>query len=286
MTWSYTRQVKAELAQTPIRSIPRCWAELWGMSGQSEAPDVDISPWVRGGVAIVIRRGFRLMKALDLEPKVRLDPHHSRVEFTLWGNDVPPPDIDQSVADCPEDWLRGAFLTRGYVSEIDRPVHWEIAAPNSEWAELAARAMDEMDVPVHMSTRRRQLVLYLKDRERVAYVLARIGAPQSLLAMQSESVVREMKNQVNRLVNSETANMKRIVDAAIRDGQAIGRLKATGKFQDLSPDLRIVADLRLKHPDWSFEELGRHVRPPISKSAVNHRLRRIRQQLQEEIENR
>lgn len=286
MTWSYTRKVKSELAQTPLGALPRCWSELWGLSGALDDPYHAGSPWVRGGVAFVIRRGFRLMKEVQLEPKVRLQRHQSRVEFSLWGSDVPPPDIEQSVADSPADWLRGAFLMRGYVSEIDRPIHWEIASPHQAWAELIYQAMEMLDVAPHVSKRRGQPIVYLKDRERVAYLLGSMGAHQSVLAMESESVVRAMKNQVNRLVNSETANMKRIVDSALRDARAISRLRASGRFQTLSPELRELADLRLKHPDWSFEELGRHVHPPITKSAVNHRLRRLRHWLQKELENR
>ena len=113
MSWSYTRQVKAELAQTPIGALPCCWAELWGLSGQLRDPFEQQLPWLRGGSAFVVRRGFRLLKRLQLQPTVHLWRRARRVEFTLWGADVPPPDIDQSLRDCPDAFLRGAFLTRG-----------------------------------------------------------------------------------------------------------------------------------------------------------------------------
>jgi DNA-binding protein WhiA len=87
-------------------------------------------------------------------------------------------------------------------------------------------------------------------------------------------------------VNSETANMKRVVDSAVRDGQIISRLMASGHWERLPRAVQELGALRMKHPDWSFDELGRHVHPPISKSAVNHRLRRIRLELQNELENR
>lgn len=286
MTWSYTRQVKGELAGTPLGALPCCWAELWGLSGRLDDPFESENPWVRSAAAFVIRRGFRLMKHLGLEPGVRLTGRTRRMEFSLWGSDVPPPDIEQSVHDCPEAWVRGAFLTRGYVSELDRPVHWEIAVSQPESVEIAEDAMRRMAIKPHVSHRRGHPVIYLKDREHVALVLARMGAHQSVLAMESASVVRAMKNQVNRLVNSETANMKRIVDSAVRDAAAIGQLAASGRFASLSPDLRQLADLRMRHPDWSFEELGRRFAPPISKSAVNHRLRRLRRWMQSELENR
>lgn len=286
MTWSYTRQVKAEIAQTRLGALPCSWAELWGLSGRTADPFPQAAPWVRSSAAFVSRRAFRIMKHLDLEPAIRLNRHHNRVEFAIWGADVPAPDIEQSVLDCPEALVRGAFLVRGYLSEIDRPVHWEIVAPDGRFGDLVGDAMVHLGVQPHLSERRALPVLYLKDREQVGYLLGRMGAHQSVLAMESQSVVRSMKNQVNRLVNSETANMKRIVDAALKDGQAISELRASGRLQKLSAELRELAELRVGHPDWSFEELGRHLHPPVSKSAVNHRLRKLRQWLQREAENR
>jgi DNA-binding transcriptional regulator WhiA len=286
MTWSYTRQVKSELAQTPIGALPHCWAELWGLSGQVEDPFELEQPWVRGGIAFVVRRAFRIMKHLQLDPQVRLKPHAGHIEFTVWGTDVPPLDLEQSIRHCPQDFLRGAFLSRGYVSEFDRPMHWEIAPHNAAVSRYLVAAAQSLGVSVHISVRRGQPLVYLKDREQVAYLLGRMGAYQSVLTMESQGVVRSVKNQVNRLVNSETANMKRVVDSAVRDGQIISRLMASGHWERLPRAVQELGALRMKHPDWSFDELGRHVHPPISKSAVNHRLRRIRLELQNELENR
>ncbi len=286
MTWSYTRQVKAELAQTAIGSMPCCWAELWGLSGHVSDPYDRQGPWLRAGAAFVSRRAYRLMKHLELEPTIRLGRRQSRVEFSLWGNDVPPPDIEQSLSDCPAGLLRGAFLVRGYVSEIDRPVHWEIAAPTPEVGEILTLAMAAMGVSAHVSARRKMSIIYLKDREHVAYLLGRMGAHQTVLAMESQSVVRSMKNQVNRLVNSETANMKRSVESALRDAERLASLRSSGRIGRLPDELRELAELRVAHPEWSFEELGRHLRPPVSKSAVNHRLRKLRILLEKESANR
>lgn len=286
MTWSYTRQVKGELAGTPLGAVPCSWAELWGLSGQVQDPFWTENPWVRTGAAFVVRRGYRLMKHVQLNPTVKLERQTRRVEFTLWGDDVPPPDIEQSLADCPQALLRGAFLARGYVSEIERPLHWEIQVDLLPVADILVEAMAQLDVVCHRALRRKRVILYIKDREQATYLLGAMGAHQSVLAMESQNVVREMKNQVNRLVNSETANMKRIVDSALNDAQAIGRVAHTNAWRELSPDLRQLADLRIKHPDWSFEEIGRHFRPPLSKSAVNHRLRRLRRWMQDQLENR
>ncbi|PSR23467.1 MAG: DNA-binding protein WhiA [Sulfobacillus acidophilus] len=286
MTWSYTRQLKAELAQTPIGALPCCWAELWGLSGQVEDPFDLQQPWVRGGIAFVVRRAYRIMKRLQLEPQIRLKPYAGHIEFSVWGCDVPAPDVEQSVYDCPQDFVRGAFLARGYVSEVDRPMHWEIAPPNAAVSHYLVGAMQALGVNIHVSARRGQPLLYLKDRAQVTYVLGRMGAYQSVLTMESQGVVRSMKNQVNRLVNSETANMKRMVDSAVRDAHIIARVMASGRWERLPPAVQEVGILRIKHPEWSFDELGRHVHPPISKSAVNHRLRRIRLTLQNELENR
>lgn len=274
MTWSFTRQAKAELVQVPLGPLPRGWSELWGLCGQ--ASHSLEGPWLRSNAAFVSRRGYRLMKQLGLNPRMRINQHPGRLEFSLWGNDVPPPDLEQSVWQCPKDFLRGAFLIRGYISDIDRPLHWEIACPPSEWADFVQEAMGQMGVAAHVTTRRQQTVVYLKDREQIAQLLGLMGAHQSILAMQSQSVVRSMKNQVNRLVNSETANMKRVVESALRDGELIQRIARLGLQETMDSTMWQLAQLRLHHPDWSFEELGRHMQPPLSKSAINHRLRKLR----------
>lgn len=286
MTWSYTRQVKAELAHTALGSLPCCWAELWGLSGRDDDPSETGGLWVRAGSAFVSRRAYRLMKHLELDPVMRVGKHLSRVEFTLWGNDVPPPDIEQSVVHCPEGIVRGAFLLKGYVSELDRPVHWEIQAPSAGWATVVSTAMASLGVTPRVSSRRGVPLIYLKDHERVAFLLGRIGAHQTILDMESQSVVRSMKNQVNRLVNSETANMKRSVEAALKDGERILAVKGRSSWARLAPDLKALAELRLSHPEWSFEELGRHLHPPLTKSAVNHRLRKLRTWLEKDAGNR
>jgi len=210
----------------------------------------------------------------------------NRLEFWLWGNDVPPPDIEQSLYDCPAGIVRGAFLVRGYLSEIDRPLHWEIQGTTPEAAAIVGEAMRALGIDPHLGQRRHSPILYLKEREAVIDLLGHLGAFQSVLTMESQSVVRSMKNQVNRLVNSETANMKRVVDAALKDGQAVLGLMSTDEWHKLAPEVRRLAELRLAHPEWSFEELGQHVTPPLSKSAVNHRMRQIRARWLRYRENR
>lgn len=286
MTWSYTRKVKEELAQVTIGSIPCCWAELWGMSGQVSDPYQDTAPWLRSGAAFITRRGYRIMKPLGLCPTIRMGRHQHRMEFSLWGEDVPPPDIEQSVVDCPPSFLRGAFFVRGYLSEVDRPLHWEISTTSQQGGEFLMLALELMGLRAHITERRGVPLVYLKDREQVAHVLASMGAHRSVLAIESQSVVRSMKNQVNRLVNSETANMKRTVESALKDAERLEQLRQSGEFGVLPPDLRQLAHLRIAHPDWTFEDLGQHLSPPVSKSAVNHRLRKLRQWLENPHRNR
>nr|WP_207711599.1 DNA-binding protein WhiA [Sulfobacillus harzensis] len=274
------------MAGTPLGSLPCCWAELWGLSGRVSDPYEDGGPWVEAGSAFVSRRAYRLMKHLDLDPSIHIGRHTHRVTFSLWGNDVPPPDLDQSLRDCPAGLVRGAFLMRGYVSEIDRPVHFEIQAAGPRQSETLAWAVEALGVVPHTSSRRSQPLIYLKDREQVAYLLGRLGAHQTVLAIQSQSVVKSMKNQINRLVNSETANMKRSVESGLKDAEKLSALGARGRLSRLPENLRELAEARVAHPEWSFEELGRNLHPPISKSAVNHRLRRLRLWLEQESENR
>src|SRR5690606_29855209 len=123
--------------------------------------------------------------------------------------------------------------------------------------------------------RKQQHVVYLKDSEQIATLLTLMGSHQGRLALENARIYKEIRNTVNRLVNCETANVNKTVAAAQRQVAAIKRLAAQGGLESLNPRLRQVARLRLEYPEASLEELGQAANPPLSKSAVNYRLRRL-----------
>jgi hypothetical protein len=118
-------------------------------------------------------------------------------------------------------------------------------------------------------------MLYIKEAEQISTFLACIGAVKAVLKLEDVRVFKEMKNTVNRMVNCETANLNKTVDAAILQIEDINFLKKISKFDDLQPELKEVALLRLEHPEASLKELGQMLEEPIGKSGINHRMKKI-----------
>jgi len=123
--------------------------------------------------------------------------------------------------------------------------------------------------------RKNRYVVYLKEGENIVDLLNIIGAHSSLLNLENVRIYKEMRNNVNRLVNCETANLSKTVNASVRQVECIKLIRDTIGLKKLPPNLRQVAEVRLNNPDASLKELGEMLDPPIGKSGVNHRLRRI-----------
>lgn len=129
--------------------------------------------------------------------------------------------------------------------------------------------------------RKGSYVVYLKEGESISSLLVVIGAMNSVLALENVRVLKEMRNQVNRSVNCETANLAKTAFAAARQIEAITALESSGKLAKLSAPLREMAAVRLDNPEASLIELGEMLDPPVGKSAVNHRLRRLEEMAQQ-----
>lgn len=117
--------------------------------------------------------------------------------------------------------------------------------------------------------------IYSKDGEEISKFLAFIGASSSVLKFEEIRVYRDMRNNVNRIVNCETANLAKTVDAAVKQINAINKLKKNGKFNDLPENLKELANLRVENPEASLAELGKMLKEPIGKSGVNYRLKTL-----------
>ena len=176
---------------------------------------------------------------------------------------------------CRKSFLRGAFLVSGSVSDPDRSYHFEIAAKDPDSAELLANLIRDFGCDAKTVLRKNRYVVYLKDGADVGELMALMGASQSFLTFENDRVVREVRGNVNRKVNCETANIEKTVSAAVRQLDDIRLIDETSGLNSLPENLREIASLRLSHPDMSLTELGKLTHPPIGKSGVNHRLRRI-----------
>ncbi|MDI6901502.1 MAG: DNA-binding protein WhiA [Anaerosomatales bacterium] len=176
---------------------------------------------------------------------------------------------------CAVAYLRGAFLGGGFVADPHGDFHFELTAETDELAESLATLMQRFDMPAKITQRRGTYAVYLKGAEPIVTFLALVGAHRALLRTEDVRIIKEMRNEVNRLVNAETANLEKSARAALSQIEAIRRLAETRGLDNLPPALAELAELRLAHPDVSLRELGELADPPLSKSAVYHRIRRI-----------
>ena len=167
--------------------------------------------------------------------------------------------------------VRGAFLACGSLSAATHGYHLEFVAAPGERAERLAWMLRTISPPKR-AQRKGKIVLYYKDFEAIADVLSTIGAFGALLHLEDVRALKETKNRIHRLVNTEAANVDRATQAAAHQRRTIQFIDEAHGLSKLSPALREIARLRLEHPDESLTELGHRCNPPASKSAVNSRL--------------
>ena len=176
---------------------------------------------------------------------------------------------------CRRSYLREMFLCIGSVSDPDRRYHLEFACGSDAQADQLMDVLRRLGRQPRLSRRKKYRIVYFKEAEEIVDVLNLMGAHGGLLKMENSRILKDIRNNLNRRVNCEAANIGKSVQAAQRQIEDIRFLERTGLLRKLPESLRIMAELRMEYPDISLQELGMKSRPPIGKSGVNHRLRRI-----------
>lgn len=172
-------------------------------------------------------------------------------------------------------FIRGAFLGGGSISNPEKTYHLEFVTHNEDYAKQLSKVVNSYNLNSKVIKRKNSYVVYLKEGEQIVDVLNIIGAHSNLLYLENVRIMKEMRNNVNRLVNCETANLSKTVNAAVRQIESIKLIEREIGLQRLPKNLREVAEFRVRYPDVSLKELGSMLEPPVGKSGVNHRLRRI-----------
>ncbi|NFS07213.1 DNA-binding protein WhiA [Clostridium botulinum] len=186
--------------------------------------------------------------------------------------------ISKSIIECDEcrrAYIRGAFLGGGSISNPEKTYHLEFVTHNEDYAKDLSNLINSYNLNSKVIKRKNSYIIYLKEGEQIVDLLNIIGAHASLLELENVRIMKEMRNNVNRLVNCETANLSKTVNAAVRQVESIKFIEREIGLGRLPKNLRDVAELRIKYPDESLRELGKMLNPPVGKSGVNHRLRRI-----------
>lgn len=171
--------------------------------------------------------------------------------------------------------IKGAYLGAGSINNPENTYHLEIGLRKKEYADLIMNGLKDFNIKCNCLEKNKEYIIYLKDGEEISKILALFGANKSVLKFEEIRVQREMNNKINRIVNCETANMNKTMNAAIEQIETIRKLKKSGKFEKLDESLKELAELRLKNPSASLVELGKMLKTPIGKSGVNYRLKKI-----------
>lgn len=179
---------------------------------------------------------------------------------------------------CKRAFLRGAYMASGSVSDPDSSYHLEILSEYKNKASELVKLMKEFDLsPGLMEKKNGLYIVYLKGSDEISEFLNIIGAHKALLDFENVRVMKGMRNKINRLVNCETANLQKTVVAALRQIENIDIIDKKIGISNLPPDLKEIAIKRVNHPEKNLKELGEIMDPPIGKSGVNHRLRKLEQ---------
>lgn len=177
---------------------------------------------------------------------------------------------------CKRSYLRGAFLAGGSVNNPEgSSYHLEISSMYQEHCESLVDLANKFDLNARCIERKKGFIFYIKEGEKIIELLNIVGAHQALFKFEDVRIMRDMRNSVNRIVNCETANLNKTIGAAVRQIENIKLLQREVGLDSLPDKLKEVAEIRLQHPDMNLTEVGEMLGGKVSKSGVNHRLRKI-----------
>ena len=176
---------------------------------------------------------------------------------------------------CKRAFIRGAFLAAGSVSDPVKTYHFEIVCLSEAKAKQLQMIMETFNINARVIKRRKYFVVYVKDSSQVVDLLNIMGAYNALMDMENVRIVKDMRNNVNRKVNCETANINKTVSAAVKQIEDIRFIQMSSAFDELPESLQEMAELRVRYPEATLAELGQLLDTPVGKSGVNHRLKKI-----------
>lgn len=203
----------------------------------------------------------RIINQLGYDPRQNLVLH---VNFGLLEDEC-----------CRTAFLRGAFLAGGSVTDPEKRYHLELDTGHAQASREVAALLTEMGILPHSVRRGGSSVIYFKQSEHIEDLLTTIGAPAAAMDIMTAKVDKEIRNGANRAMNCDMANVNKTIDAALEQKNAIQRLQENGRLERLPEKLRQTALLRLQYPEMSLSQLAEKCDPPVTKSCMNHRMRKL-----------
>lgn len=176
---------------------------------------------------------------------------------------------------CDISFIKGAFLSCGTASDPNKSYHIEFVVPYKMLSLDLMKLLNDYGIKAKHMVRRYVNVIYIKDSESIEDLLALMGAHNSALQVMNIKIYKDIRNITNRRINFENANLSKTADAAFQQMKAIETVKEKGIYPTLSDDLKQIANIRYENPDASLRDIGAMCDPPLSRSAVNHRLKKL-----------
>lgn len=176
---------------------------------------------------------------------------------------------------CRRSYIRGAFIAVGSINDPEKNYHLEFVLAEESAAEQLRDLVNSFGLDAKVVERKEHYVVYLKEGEQIVNLLNIMEAPLALMELENVRIVKEMRNDINRKVNCETANLNKVVGAAVKQLEDIQYIDEKIGLSHLPEQLEELARIRLEYPDKSLKELGSFLSTPVGKSGVNHRLRKI-----------
>ena len=299
---SFSREVRYEIAQ--IDPGKKCcyqaeMAAFLALRGSVNACTEDPADlWFHVDTPFIARKIFKNCKALNLKPalilkkdssrakprvsklSIRLNVSQARMIMRLTAVDaegIPNARFDSIFGKncCQRSMFRAVFMCRGFVNNPENSYHLEMMAGQTQTAEALRGILAQHAIEAKTSERKGKAFLYIKDSDTVGDFLRFIGAAKALLSYENTRIMKSVKNQVNRRVNCETANLSKVVNAATRQIIILERLVEASGWERIAPEYRELIFLRLKEKESSLQELGLMMEPALSKSAVAYRMKKI-----------
>lgn len=278
---SFSAEVKEELAKhiSPARHCQM--AELSAMlhyAGQyGLMEDGTLTIGFQSENEAVLRKGFTLLKkAYNIDTVIGVKGQKKADLLAIMGDLSGPADTSLlKQACCRRAFIRGAFLSCGSISDPTKGYHLEFVCNNRIQAEQLQEIIGQFDIEAKIVCRKKYFVVYVKEGAGIVELLNIMEAHVALMNLENLRILKEMRNSINRRVNCEAANIQKTVQASTRQVEDIIYLRDYYGFSRLPDNLREMAEVRLAYPEAALKELGEYLSPPVGKSGVNHRLRKL-----------
>jgi cell division protein WhiA len=290
---SFSAEAKRELCRLSISKKCCAQAEAYGILlycntfNSREVRIITESPYLKSRLPVLFNKAFRVR--FDEVPEQEegkgtfliRDPEKLRRIFETFGHEMdsaPSIHVNFAVLEenhCRTAFFRGAFLAGGSVTDPEKSYHLELVTSHYYVSREMLVLLREAGFEAKETTRKSNYITYFKQSEHIEDFLTAIGAPLAAMEIMTSKLERDLRGSVNRRVNCDSANLDKTVAAAQNQIDAIRHLKEQGAWSSLPEKLRETAELRVNNPELTLSQLAELFQPPISKSALNHRLRKL-----------